>query len=120
PEAGGLWRAKFVPEVPGAYRIEASAAGGERAAAVLVAEPDVREVEDVSPDWGLLRRIAAATGGRFFTAPEAGALGEAIVREAGGKAERVELALDRGPAPFALLVGLLSLEWILRRRIHTI
>lgn len=120
PEAGGLWRAKFVPEVPGAYRIEASAAGGERAAAVLVAEPDVREVEDVSPDWGLLRRIAAATGGRFFTAAEAGALGEAIVREAGGKAERVELALDRGPAPFALLVGLLSLEWILRRRIHTI
>lgn len=120
PGADGLWRAKFVPEVPGSYRIEASAAGGERAAAVLVAEPDVREVLELSPDWGLLRRIAAATGGRFFTVPEAGALAEAIVRDAGGRVERVELALDPGPALFAVLVGLLGLEWILRRRIHTI
>jgi hypothetical protein len=77
-------------------------------------------MEDVSPDWDLLRRLAEETGGRFLTLPEAGSLADGIVARSKGSVVHVELGLDRSWAVFAVLVGLLAAEWLLRRKIHVV
>ncbi len=120
PDSAGLGRGRVACQAPGVYRLAARGAEGGSASAVAVVEPDAREVEDVSPDWGLLRRIAAATGGRFFTLAEAGALADTIAREARAKIERIEVGIEPSWTVFALLLALLSAEWILRRRIHVL
>ncbi len=63
-----------------------------------------------------LRRVARATGGRYLPAAEASQV-ERLVQEATPRQETPERRdIWHEPWAFALVVGLLSTEWILRRR----
>ncbi|MHB1556144.1 MAG: glutamine amidotransferase [Isosphaeraceae bacterium] len=122
PIAGsaGNYEATFEPRRPGTYEIAVRARLG---ASLLRAEPVSAEVgkpnlefDRLDLDDTLLTRIATATGGRYYhlsTADEL--LGELDRRE-----RRRHVSLEQPlyfPAFYwALVVGLLTTEWTLRRR----
>ncbi len=114
----GVFRGTFLPQRPGVYRawIERD---GERVATteVEVVLPS-RETADPAPDPAALRSVASLTGGR--AAPVTGVQG--LLEEFPGGEERREPISsqleDVWDSLTTLLValGLLSVEWILRKR----
>jgi len=114
----GIFRGTFQADRPGVYRawIEKS---GERVATteVEVVLPS-RENADPSPDPETLRAVASLTGGVSAPITDVPAL---LVEFPGGEERRepissqLEDAWDR-LATLLLALGLLSLEWILRKR----
>jgi hypothetical protein len=63
-----------------------------------------------------LERIAAATGGRYWTLAELDDLAAAIPYSKAGVVERQTLDLWNLPIVFLLLLALKSAEWVLRMR----
>ena len=118
--AGGRYTAALGPEQPGLYRIHAEARRG----ATLLGAADRwmyvggadREFTDPRLNEGFLRRIARNSGGRYARAADASNvlswLEEAVPQQA--TPERRDLWHE--PWAFALVIVLLSAEWILRRR----
>jgi hypothetical protein len=105
---------------PGRHSIELSASGasvGEAAAQseLLIAELN-REFYDASLNEELLRRIAAETGGKYYTLEEAGALVDDLTYRQTDNSRPVTKDLWDMPVNFLLLVGLLCGEWFLRKR----
>jgi hypothetical protein len=123
----GAYRASFVPEETGIYKVAVSA---ERAAAqggagreqslgtttmnLRVSAGDA-EYFDAAMRAPLLRRVAEETGGRFFTTANAASLPEAISYSGRGVTVVEERELWDMPALFMLLVGLVAAEWGFRR-----
>jgi hypothetical protein len=111
---------EFKSDEPGRHRIELSASGasiGEAAAQseFLVAELN-REFYDASLNEELLRRIAAETGGKYYTLEEAGALVDDLTYRQTDNSRPATKDLWDMPVNFLLLVGLLCGEWFLRKR----
>ncbi len=117
--AAGAFTASLRLDAPGLYRVSASAkrANIDLGTAVrwLYAGGDDREFADPRLNEAWLRRIARTTGGRYVRAAGAanvpGWLQPAAAREARGRRD-----LWHEPASFIVIVGLLSAEWIVRRR----
>jgi len=118
--AGGRYAAAFSPEQPGLYRVRAEARRGTASLGVAdrwmyVGGTD-REFADPRLNEGFLRRISRNSGGRYVRAADAsnvpGWLRSAVPQNAAP--ERRDLWHE--PWAFALIVVLLSTEWILRRR----
>jgi uncharacterized membrane protein len=116
----GVFVARFRAEQPGIYRVSAdarqgSAPLGSASTAVLVGGADL-EMTDPRLNTQLLARVALASGGRVITAADAQALAGSL--SAGVPAARLALQRDLWHNAWSLLliVGLLTAEWILRRR----
>ena len=77
-------------------------------------EDGISEHFQVQQNRALLERIAAATGGRYFTLDEADEIPEAVQFSDAGIVERRLLELWNMPFLFLLLVTLKSGEWLLR------
>jgi len=77
-------------------------------------EDGISEHFQVQQNRALLERVAAATGGRYFTLDEADEIPEAVQFSDAGIIERRLLELWNMPFFFLLLVGLKSGEWLLR------
>jgi uncharacterized membrane protein len=116
----GHFTAPLRPDRAGLYRVHAEARPG--AAALGTAERWMyvgggdREFADPRLNEGFLRRIARDSGGRYVRAADAGQVPgwlQAIVPQ-NGEPERRDLWHE--PWAFALIVVLLSGEWVLRRR----
>ncbi|OGA51777.1 MAG: hypothetical protein A3G25_06265 [Betaproteobacteria bacterium RIFCSPLOWO2_12_FULL_63_13] len=117
----GRFTAALRPTEAGLYRVQAEA---HRGGAVLgsadhrfyVGGRD-REFAEPRLNEGVLRRVAQATGGQYVRAEEASRVVsswlQSIVRQ---PAEPERRDLWHEPWTFALVIGLLSAEWILRRR----
>ncbi|HEX7176266.1 MAG TPA: hypothetical protein VF240_13470 [Pyrinomonadaceae bacterium] len=111
---------EFRPDELGQHRVELSAAGegvGEGAAQseFLVAELN-REFYDAALNEDLLRRIAAETGGKYYTLEEAGALIGDLTYRRTDNSTLVTKDLWDMPVNFVLLIGMVSAEWFLRKR----
>ena len=116
----GRFAAAVRPTEAGLYRVHADARRGATSLGVAdrwfyVGGSD-RELADPRLNEGVLRRLARASGGRYV--PRGGCRHARC---------RLEAAEPPGPSPsvaiswhepwvFALLVALLSAEWMLRRR----
>jgi uncharacterized membrane protein len=116
----GLFVAAFEPSQPGMYRASASARlgdadAGTATAAVLVGGADA-EMADPRLNVALLERLAVTTGGRVVTEADLGELAETLRASMPAAAFTVRTDLWHNAWSFALLLGLLSAEWILRRR----
>jgi len=118
--AGGRYTAAFNPEQPGLYRVHAEARRGSAKLGssdrwMLVGGAD-REFADPRLNEAFLRRVSRNSGGRYVRAADAvkvpGWLQAAVPQNAAP--ERRDLWHE--PWAFALIVLLLSAEWILRRR----
>jgi uncharacterized membrane protein len=125
-EEPGEFQASLKAEHLGAVRVEATARLGDKHLGedVLIYEvmPSSAESTTGAPDHEMLRQLAAATGGRFFTPPEVGgdfaaALREILHRDPQYKiVEERALHLRHTPSAFLILVALFGAEWAIRRR----
>jgi uncharacterized membrane protein len=115
----GDYRASFVPEENGVYKVSVHAVRGEKELGTTTMNIRVSagdsEYFDAAMRAPLLKRIADDTGGRFFTAANASSLPEAIGYNGRGVTVVEERELWDMPALFLLLVGLVAGEWGYRR-----
>ena len=119
-EDDGRYVARFRPEQAGVYRVSVEArrgsgALGSASAVMLVGGSDM-EMTDPRVNLQVLRRVAAASGGRLLTAGDGAVLVEAL--RARTPAARLAATRDlwHNAWSFAAIVVLLGAEWILRRR----
>ncbi len=117
---GGRFTTGVRIDQPGLYRVRAEARRG----AVVVGAADRwfyaggsdREFADPRLNEGFLRRLARASGGRYVRAREAGRIVSWLRAAEPRQAALEPRDLWHTPWAFALIVALLSAEWILRRR----
>jgi hypothetical protein len=112
--------APFTPAAPGLYRVQAEARRGAR----LLGTVDAwfyaggidREFADPRLNEGFLRRLARASGGHYLPSADAGRAASLLRETAPQTLAPERRDLWHEPWAFALVVALLSAEWILRRR----
>jgi hypothetical protein len=118
PGAPGRYELTVDEDLTGIYRFEAEASldgevlGSSRLA--IRRQDGISEHFQVQQNRALLERLAAATGGRYFTLAEADDIPEAVQFSDAGIVERRLLELWNMPILFLLLVALKGGEWVLR------
>ena len=120
PGAAGRYDAVFDPTAPGSYQFEVSAKLGDATLTTdkLAAEVGRQnlEFEKLDLDDKLLSRIATYTKGRYLHISSADLLLDQLDRSKRSRSEFTEGKLYNPPLFWMLFVGILSLEWILRRK----
>jgi hypothetical protein len=84
-------------------------------AAFTVAPPESEELIETATNWPLLAEIADHSGGRIFTAANAGELAELLTARAVTREHRQENRLWQWWVTLALLLLLLTAEWVGRK-----
>jgi uncharacterized membrane protein len=122
PSAGAAGRfvAAFTPAEAGLYRVHAEARRGQEPLGAAdrwfyVGGAD-REFADPRLNEGFLRRIARETGGQYLRASEAAKVVSLLQQAVPQNLEPERRDLWHEPWAFAIMIVLLSAEWILRRR----
>jgi uncharacterized membrane protein len=120
PGVPGRYETTVDAAATGIYRFEAEATLDDevlgRSRLAVRREDGVSEHFNVQQNRPLLERIAAATGGRYFTLAEASDIPEAVQFSDAGIVERQVLDLWNMPALFLLLLLFKAGEWVLRLR----
>jgi uncharacterized membrane protein len=116
----GRFSAAATLESSGLYRVHADARRGTTALGTAdrwfyVGGSD-REFADPRLNEGLLRRLARESGGQYVRASDAGRVVSDLRATAPHELEPERRDLWHEPWAFALVIALLSGEWILRRR----
>ena len=118
----GAYRASFVARQEGIYRllVDVASAAGEAAGAgsanaVLAVTPSLREYRHTTMNSGLLTRIAEVSGGSFLPLDQVGQLADAIRFTPNAWSREVQIELWNQPWLLALLISLLSIDWLVRR-----
>jgi len=116
----GRFTAAIRPEQTGLYRIHAEARRGPVSLGtanrwMYVGGAD-REFADPRLNEGFLRRVARTSGGRYVRAAEASRVPTFLTSAIPQNAAPERRDLWHEPWAFAMIVILLSAEWILRRR----
>ena len=120
PVAGerGVYQATYETAHPGMFRFAATATVGDQSLGVaqfaVRREDGVAEHYHTQQNRALLERIAAATGGNYFTVADIGKLPEAVKFSDAGTVERQVLDLWSMPIIFLALLLVKSAEWLLR------
>ncbi len=118
-DAGGLAQTKLALEKAGRYKISAesrTSSGLLKDKDVVIALRSVSEFRDIVPRTDLLKQIAETTGGIFTQLPNSKPAVELLPSKSIQVNRRKVIHLWDTSVAFLLLVGLLGLEWILRRR----
>ncbi len=119
-EKDGAYSASFEPPEEGVHEIFAEAAQGAKplgaAKAYFQVAESAEEFHDAALNAEGLKRLSEATGGRWYSPDDAGALAEDISYTDSGVFRMEEKDLWDMPFLFLLLVGFISAEWILRKR----
>jgi uncharacterized membrane protein len=120
PEVAGRFAGQVTPDVAGLYRVQGEARRGSRSLGQIDAWFHAggadREFADPRLNEAFLRRLAYASGGEYLPASDAGRLASLLRSAAPRALEPERRDLWHEPWAFALVVALLSAEWILRRR----
>jgi uncharacterized membrane protein len=116
----GRFRAVFAPQASGLYRLHVDARGGPAPIDAIDQWLNVgggdREFADPRLNEALLQRLARQSGGRYVRAADAGSIVSDLTSAIPRQTEPVRRDLWHEPWAYALVVGLLASEWILRRR----
>jgi hypothetical protein len=80
-----------------------------------IESPNSKEMIDLETRWPLREEIAAKSGGKVFTAEDAGQLVELLVNQSVSRTERREQKLWQWWVPLALVLTLLTVEWAARK-----
>jgi hypothetical protein len=120
PTVSGRFTAALRPDRPGLYRIQAEARQGSTPLGsadrwFYVGGGD-REFADPQLNEGFLRRVARASGGRYVPASDANQVVSWLKSTAPRNVEPERRDLWHEPWAFAMVIALLSAEWVLRRR----
>ena len=125
PESGarGFYRAAFRPDEEGDCTVTVKSVlprdgkpdlVGESETTVSVESPN-REFREIPLDDGLLREIAAASGGRYFPVDEVNAVAAELGKSTPMAPDAFEIDPVNAPITWLLFVALLFGEWIYRK-----
>ena len=125
PESGtrGFYRAAFRPDEEGDCTVTVKSVlprdgkpdlVGESETTVDVESPN-REFREILLDDGLLRAIAAASGGKYFPVDEVNAVSAELGKSTPMTPDAFEIDPVKAPLTWLLFVGLLFGEWIYRK-----
>jgi hypothetical protein len=118
--SGGRLVATLAAEQPGLYRVHVDARRGTTPLGAadrwLYVGGGDREFADPRLNEPVLRRLARSTGGRYLRAAEASHVVPLLRQVLPQNAAPERRDLWHEPWAFAIVVGLLSVEWALRRR----
>jgi len=118
--AAGSYTAALDGLAPGRYRVAATASRAGRSLGRSSAEfaVDRWSLEEARalPDSATLAAVAQATGGRMGHATDLAAWSRGLRAAGAVRTRSTAVRLWESPYVFAAIVGLLSLEWIWRRR----
>lgn len=114
------YQGEFKADEMGLYKVELTARQngatvGTAQSSFLVTELN-REFHDAAQNVELLKRVAAETGGKYFTLDRLNDLLEELTYLEGKNSERVSKDLWDMPINFLLIVGLASAEWFWRKK----
>jgi len=116
----GQYTATFRPREEGIYEVTAEAVQGTGSLGTAKANfriaDSMEEFHNAALNTALLKRLAAETGGRYYTPADARTLPEDISYVDSGVSRLEEKDLWDMPFLFLLLVAAISAEWILRKR----
>ena len=116
PEQPGLYRGEFVAPAPGVYGFSVEP---DPSTTLDFNVSEARfEFGDTAMNETLLRDIAATTGGAFLREEDLYRLPDMISRNSEKVRSPVEIDLWASPLYFLLLVGIVTFEWILRKRAY--
>ncbi len=119
-EQDGVYSAAFMPREEGIHEVTAEAFQGGRslgtARTYLQIADSTEEFHNAAMNSGLLKRLSAKTGGRYYSPDDLRNLPEDISYVERGPSRLEEKDLWDMPFLFLLLAGLVSAEWILRKR----
>ncbi len=90
-------------------------AGKPMRASFTMKPPDSKEMIDLETRWPLLEEIAAKSGGKVFTAEDAGQLVNLLVNQSVPYSERHEQKLWQWWVLLVLMLALLTVEWAGRK-----
>ncbi len=122
-EEDGVYRVDFVVENEGVHEVlvDVTSAAGDVAVdnsekhSAFVVTPSLREYSNANKDVGLLQRLAAASGGTYYDFPQARNLLNEIEYIPNAYSREIQEDLWDRPWLLALLISLLSIDWIARR-----
>ncbi len=114
------YEGEFIPKAGGRYRIMTSVTDREdktvqESVEVVVGRSNL-EFENADLNDEFLRRIAAESGGKYYSMHEASKLVRDIEAIASASSEEREVSIWDTPLFFLLFLGLATAEWILRKR----
>ena len=120
PNNAGTFQAEWTAEKPGSYVAEVTAGRGadELGRDVLTFErrDGVAENFHTEQNRELLEKLSSQTGGRYWKADELGRLPREISYSEAGISVRDTKELWNMPIVFLVLLGLMSGQWMLRRK----
>jgi hypothetical protein len=120
PDHPGLYQGQLSARAPGLHRVEVHAQRGGadlgHESLALLREDGVAEGFHPAQDADRLRRLAQATGGRYWTLDDVAGLPAEITYSGAGITVRETLDLWDMPAVFLAALLLRVGEWIVRRR----
>jgi uncharacterized membrane protein len=120
PNNAGSFQAEWATEKPGSYVVEVTASRGteELGRDVLTFErtDGVAENFHTEQNRELLEKLSSQTGGRYWKPDELARLPTEISYSEAGISVRDTKELWNMPVVFLLLLGLMSGEWLLRRK----
>ena len=120
PNAAGAFQAEWSAEKPGAYLAEVTGDRGKeelgRDVIAFRRSDGVAENFHTEQHRDLLEKLSADTGGRYWKLEELGKLPNEIAYSEAGISVRNTKELWNMPIVFLVLLGLLSSEWLLRRK----
>jgi uncharacterized membrane protein len=120
PGSAGSYRGSFEPKRPGTYDILVQAQLGQTTlqgerTSVEVGRPNL-EFDRLDLDDAMLQKIAQATGGRYYHITTADQFIESLDRAEKRRHVSLEQPLYFPRIFWLLFVGVLTTEWVLRRR----
>jgi len=116
PEQPAMYRGEFIAPVAGAYSFWVESDPGTQLD-FSVSEPRF-EFGDTAMNEPLLKDLAAVTGGQFFREEDLFKLPEAIRAKTERVRSPLEVELWASPLYFVLMLGVVTLEWVLRKWWH--
>lgn len=120
PLSQGIYSAPWKAAKPGSYAAAITATCGNQQLGQDVLtfrlEKGVAENFHTEQNRELLEKLAAETGGRYYTAANARQLGDEIAYSEAGISAREMKSLWDMPSVFLFLLGLRAAEWLLRRK----
>lgn len=125
PLSQGEYELTWQPKGSGVYTVKATAAVrgekvGEETTRFIVGKP-TDEFDNVDVDEQLLRSLAEESGGRYHTVLTARTIPDELEARRKRIMERVERNIWNWPTLcFTLFLGLVTLEWIARKRRHLV
>ena len=122
PAEGGLYRGKTAALEPGNYEVTIESAAVPEGQIKVRTEFKVEAQQKIersllSVNEDLLRQISLTSGGRYFREEQADQLVRLLEPLAAGNALESETPLLESKGWFGLLVLLLTIEWIIRKRV---